>query len=71
MADQVGVHSEMDAVIKLGLSDCAGLTIINTRIDRNGELAMSKPCAGCTHMLAQLNFDSIYYYDSSKHFVKI
>ena len=71
MADQVGVHSEMDAVIKLGWSDCSGLTIINTRIDRNGDLAMSKPCIGCTHMLTQLNFDSIYYYDASHHFVKV
>lgn len=70
MADQVGVHSEMDAVIKLGFSDCSGLTLINTRIDRNGMLAMSRPCQGCTHMLMQLNFKNIFYYDN-RQFVHI
>ena len=64
MADQVGVHSEMDAVIKLGLSDCSGLSVINTRIDRNNQLAMSKPCLGCTDMLRGLNFKRIYYFDN-------
>jgi len=63
MADQVGVHSEMDAIIKLGLTDCSGLTLINTRIDRNNQLAMSKPCLGCTDMLRNLNFRRIYYFD--------
>lgn len=63
MGDQVGVHSEMDAVIKLGMSNCTGLTIINTRIDRNNKLAMSKPCQGCTDMLKQLNFSNVYYYN--------
>ena len=66
MSDQVGVHAEMDAVIKLGASNCASLTLINTRVDRTGKLAMSRPCKGCTDMLRQLNFHSIYYYDGSK-----
>ena len=63
MADHVGIHSEMDAIIKLGMSNCTGLTIINTRIDRNNEMAMSKPCRGCTDMLRQLNFSNVYYYN--------
>lgn len=65
MADQVGIHSEMDAIIKLGLSNCDGLTIINTRIDRNNQLAMSKPCLGCTDMLKRLNFRRIFYYENN------
>ena len=63
MGDQVGVHSEMDAVIKLGLSDCTGFTLINTRVDRNNKMAMSKPCRGCTDMLRRLNFKKIYYFN--------
>lgn len=66
MADQVGIHSEMDAVLKLGYTDCAGLTMINTRIDRNHQLAMSCPCKGCMHMLSQLNFKKIFYFDNHK-----
>ena len=70
MGDQVGIHSEMDAVIKFGESNCAGLTMINTRIDRNGKLAMSKPCRGCMHMLSHLNFNSVYYFDN-RQFVRV
>lgn len=65
MADQVGIHSEMDAVIKLGLSSCSGLTLVNTRIDRNNKLAMSKPCLGCTDMLRKLNFRRIFYFENN------
>ena len=64
MGDQVGVHSEMDAVIKLGLSDCTGFTLINTRVDRNNNLAMSKPCRGCTDMIKKLNFKNVFYMDN-------
>jgi len=71
MADQIGIHSEMDAVIKLGATDCSGLSIVNTRINRNNELDMSKPCSGCLHMLRSLNFNNIYYFDYSKLFKKL
>lgn len=71
MADQIGIHSEMDAVIKLGYSDCAGLSIINTRINRRNELDMSMPCGGCQDMLQSLNFKNIFYMDSHKQFKRI
>ena len=68
MGDQVGVHSEMDAVIKLGITDCTGLTIVNTRVNRNNQLDMSKPCRGCMDMIKKLNFKSVYYMDGIGHF---
>lgn len=68
MGDQVGVHSEMDAVIKLGITDCTGLTIVNTRVNRNNKLDMSKPCRGCMDMIRKLNFKSVYYMDGIGHF---
>ena len=71
MADQIGIHSEMDAVIKLGYSDCAGLSIVNTRINRRNELDMSMPCGGCLDMLQSLNFKDIFYVDASKTFKKV
>lgn len=70
MADQIGIHSEMDAIIKLGLTDCSGLNIVNTRINRNNQLDMSKPCNGCLHMLRSLNFNSIFYFDR-KEFIQL
>jgi len=35
ISDIVGTHSELSAVIKLGEEDCSGLTLVNTRINRN------------------------------------
>lgn len=64
MSNQIGIHSEMDAVIKLGATDCSGLVIVNTRINRNNCLDLSKPCRGCVDMIRRLNFKKIYYNDN-------
>lgn len=61
----VGTHSELNAVIKLGEEDCSGLTLINTRINRNNKLDYSAPCRGCLDMAKQLNFKNIYYSNSN------
>lgn len=55
------IHSELAACLKLGLSDCSGLTIVNVRIDRNGNLANSKYCRGCTNLVKHLNFSKAFY----------
>lgn len=65
MSEQIGVHSEMDAIIKLGDTDCSGFTLINTRINRNNKFDMSKPCLGCLSMIRSLNFKNVYYINSS------
>jgi hypothetical protein len=57
----VGTHSEMNAVIKLGLKDCCGLVIINTRINRNNQIDYSFPCNGCLDMIRKFGFKSVFY----------
>lgn len=65
----VGTHSEMSAVIKLGLlTNCEGLTIVNTRINRKKEIDYSLPCSGCMDMLLDLKFEKIYYTTKEKKF---
>ena len=61
----------LSAVIKLGEEDCSGLTLINTRINRNDELDYSAPCSGCRDMIKQLNFKNVYYSFDSAKFVKL
>lgn len=61
ISDIVGTHSELSAVIKLGEEDCSGLTLVNTRINRNNQLDYSAPCSGCRDMIKQLNFKDVYY----------
>lgn len=71
ISDIVGTHSELSAVIKLGEEDCSGLTLVNTRINRNGELDFSAPCSGCKDMIKQLNFKNVFYSILSNKFEKM
>ena len=64
-----GIHSEVSAIIKLGLEDCGGITFVNMRIDNNDKLAKSCPCINCQRVLDQLNYKNIWFYDGEK-FVK-
>jgi hypothetical protein len=67
----VGTHSELNAVIRLGEEDCSGLTLINTRINRNDDLDYSAPCHGCSDMIKQLNFENVFYSTSDGNFKKM
>lgn len=67
----IGTHSELNAVIKLGEEDCSGLTLVNTRINRNNELDYSAPCSGCSDMIKQLNFKDVYYTATGGKIVKL
>ena len=67
----VGTHSELSAVIKLGEEDCSGLTLVNTRINRNEELDFSSPCSGCLDMIKQLNFKNVYFSNAQGKFDKL
>lgn len=56
-----GLHSELDAALKLGMTDCSSHTLINIRIDGKGQLNMSKPCQFCQKLIKQLNFKNVYF----------
>ena len=71
ISDIVGTHSELSAVIKLGEEDCSGLTIVNTRINRNNALDFSAPCRGCLDMINQLNFKNVYFTNADGKFQKL
>jgi len=61
ISDIVGTHSEMRAVIKLGLESYRGYSIVNTRVNRNRELDYSFPCNGCMQMIQELGFEKVFY----------
>lgn len=62
-----GIHSEMDAIIKLGQTDCSDLTFVNVRINNTGEPAISKPCLNCKRVLEQVGFKTLWYYDGENY----
>ena len=68
ISEVVGTHSELSAVIKLGLDDCSGLILVNTRINRNNKLDYSFPCSGCIDMIKQLNFEKVVYSNKDEKF---
>jgi len=66
--DVVGTHSEMSAVIKTGQENCKGLTIVNTRVNRNNQLDYSYPCNGCWDMIKTLGFKKLLYTTKEQKF---
>lgn len=66
--DLIGTHSELNAVIKLGANNCKGLTIVNTRINRNNQLDYSCPCNGCRDMIKKLGFKKMVYTTKQQKF---
>jgi cytidine deaminase len=55
------VHAECLAVIRGRLEDYSGYDLIVVRINNRNELALSKPCKYCQHLLNKMNFNSIIY----------
>lgn len=64
----IGTHSEMKAFIKLRRKNCFGLTLINTRINRNNKIDYSKPCKGCCDMIKKLGFKEVYFSNKNGDF---
>lgn len=66
-----GIHAELSACIKLGLTNCAGYDMVVMRIDNENKVNLSKPCKSCARMLAGLNFNSIVFSNESGKFEKV
>ena len=65
----VGVHSELSAILKYGEEDCSDCVFVNIRIDKNGNLTISKPCAGCQDLLNQVGYKKVYYSNEKGEFI--
>jgi len=57
-----GVHSELHSIKKIKnlncLKDCS---LVNVRLNRKGQLRLSKPCNVCMTMITLLKFNKLYY----------
>jgi len=61
------LHSEIGALIRLGLTNCSGLTFVNIRIDNNGKAAISAPCNNCARVLKSIGYKNLWYYDGKQY----
>ena len=67
----VGIHAELDCILKIDKEDLSKYNMLVIRIDRNGKLNMSKPCPGCQSLLKQLNIKNIWYSDANEKIIKM
>lgn len=66
----VGIHAELDCLLKMDKEDLSDYSMLVIRVDNNGKLNMSKPCKGCQSLLQQFNVKEVWYSDSKGQIVK-
>jgi deoxycytidylate deaminase len=67
------IHSELASLIKYrsDYSQLRKCKLINLRINRFGEIGMSRPCANCMKFITSLGINRIYYTNREGNFVKL
>lgn len=67
----VGIHAELDCLLKINKEDLSSYKMLVLRIDRNENLTMSKPCSGCQSVLSQFNLKEIWYSDRNGNIIQM
>jgi deoxycytidylate deaminase len=66
----VGIHAELDCVLKVDKEDLRDYKMLVLRVDRKNKLNMSKPCPGCLSLINQFNIGEVWYSDKNGQIVK-
>lgn len=66
----VGIHAELDCILKSDKEDLSGYKMLVLRIDRNGKLAMSRPCPGCQSVIKQFNISEVWFSNKDGNIIK-
>ena len=66
----VGIHAELDCVLKVDKEDLRDYKMLVLRVDRKNKLNMSKPCPGCLSLINQFNIAEVWYSDKNGDIVK-
>lgn len=67
----IGLHSEVDCIIKSGKEDLTGYEMIVIRVDKNGKLNNSRPCIGCQSVIKQFGIDTIWHSNVAGEIIKM
>lgn len=67
---EVGIHAELDCILKSDKEDLSGYKMLVLRIDRNGKLAMSRPCPGCQSVIKQFNISEVWFSNKDCNIIK-
>lgn len=61
----VGIHAELDVIMKAGKDDLSDHELIVLRVDGTGKLNNSRPCIGCCGVIDQFGLKNVYFSDSN------
>ena len=67
------IHSELAAVVKFPhrYYDLAQCTLINIRIQKDGNPMMSRPCKNCLKLLTAFQFKKVWYTGKDGQFLEL
>ncbi len=66
----VGIHAELDYILKVDKEDLRNYKMLVLRVDRKNKLNISKPCPGCLSLIDQFNVGEVWYSDKNGEIVK-
>ena len=66
----VGIHAELDCILKVDKEDLKDYKMLVLRVDRKNKLNISKPCPGCLSLINQFNIGEVWYSDKNGEIVK-
>jgi deoxycytidylate deaminase len=67
----VGIHAELDCLLKTDKEDLSDFKMLVLRIDRNKKLNISKPCRGCQSVISQFNVKEVWYSDKDGNIIQM
>lgn len=67
----VGIHAELDCILKVDKEDLSSYKMLVLRVDKKGKLSMSKPCPGCQSLLKQFNVSETWYSNKNGEIEKL
>ncbi len=60
------IHAEASVLLKLGRMDNSDCDFVNVRIDRNGNVATSRPCECCFNMLTSFGYKRLFWFEHGR-----
>lgn len=57
------LHAESSCILKHGMDNCQGLSLLVIRILQDGSCSMAMPCDCCSVLLREVGIKEIYYTD--------
>jgi deoxycytidylate deaminase len=67
------IHSELNAITKYDgrITDLSRFTLVNVRLDKAGDVRMSRPCETCQLMLAAFGVSEVWYTTNDGGFAQL